>query len=83
MSIKHPTSAVSLNDDLFDSGGILIAYVGSQSKSIKIEMPSHGSTEIRLSTSSSLPLSSSINVCDLMRIQTGIYRVSDVDNYPE
>eukprot|EP00956_Cyclotella_meneghiniana_P022416 scaffold42451_cov66-Cyclotella_meneghiniana.AAC.3 len=82
VSIMHPASSVSLSDDLFDSGGIRIAYVGSQSKSIKIETPSHGSTEIRISASSSLPLSSPINVGDLMRIRTGVYLVSDVDNYP-
>ena len=83
VSIAHPASTLPPNEELFESGSVRIAYVGSQSKSIKIETPSHGSTEVRLSPSSQLPVNSSIKVGDIIRINSNVYLISSVSNWPE
>ena len=83
VSIAHPDSTLPSSEDLFDSGSIRIAYVGSQSKSIKIETPSHGDTAVTLSPSSQLPVNSPINVGDIIRINGNVYLISSVNNWPE
>ncbi|KAL7514942.1 hypothetical protein ACHAXN_013076 [Cyclotella atomus] len=82
-SIMYPSSTVPSNGNLFDRGGVRIAYVGPQSKSIKIETPDHGSSIVRLSPSLDLPASSPIKAGDIIRIHIGVYLVSNVDNWPE
>lgn len=83
ISIRYSRSTIPFGDNLFDSGALRIAYVGSQSKSIKVLPPSQGSREVRISPSATLPSSSPIAVGDLIRIRADVYLVSNVDNWPE
>ncbi|KAL9181119.1 hypothetical protein ACHAXT_009924 [Thalassiosira profunda] len=82
IKITHPESLVPSSDDLFDSGSVRIAYVGSQSKSIQVLTPSAGSTEVLISPSATLPPASPIAVGDLVRIQGNAYLVANVDGWP-
>ena len=86
ISIKYPESSVSSSsgDDLFDTGAIRIAYVGPQSKSIQIITPMDGSREVIISPSVTLPISSPMQVGDLIRFesQSNVYTVSNVNNWP-
>lgn len=82
VSIKYPGSSVSSDGELFDSGGVRVVYIGSQSKSVKVVTPSPGSTDVEISSPDSLPVNSPIAVGDIIRIQDGIYLVANVDNWP-
>ncbi|KAL7444023.1 hypothetical protein ACHAXM_009254 [Skeletonema potamos] len=82
ISIKYSGSFVRLDGELFDSGGVRIIYIGSQSKRVDVLTPPHGSNEIMLSPSSNLPLQSPIGAGDFVRIQGNIYIVSSVDEWP-
>ena len=82
ISIKYSNSDVPSNDELFDSGGIRLVYVGSQSKSIDVLTPQNGSNEVRISPSSNLPSQSPIEVGNLVRLEGNVYLVSSVDNWP-
>ena len=83
ITIMYPQSTVPSGDDLFDSGAVRIAYVGSQSKSIQVNVPLHGSEELRISPSEKLPINSPISTDDLIRILNNVYVVSSIDNWPE
>ncbi|KAL7541113.1 LOW QUALITY PROTEIN: hypothetical protein ACHAXR_012985 [Thalassiosira sp. AJA248-18] len=83
ISIRYPQSSIPSGGDLFDSGAVRIAYVGSQSKSMKVFTPAHGSMEVRISPSATLPSSSPIVTGDLIRIQNNVYLVSNVESWPE
>ena len=80
--IKYPESSVLSGGNLFDSGSVRIAYVGAQSKSIKVLTPSHGSMEIQIYLLPTLPPTSPIASGDLIRVQNNIYIVSNIDNWP-
>eukprot|EP00985_Skeletonema_marinoi_P002205 scaffold893_cov143-Skeletonema_marinoi.AAC.9 len=82
VSIKHSSSFVPSDGELFDSGGVRIIYVGSQSKNVDVLTPLHGSNEIRISPSTNLPLHSPIGVGDFVRLQGNVYLVSSVDEWP-
>ena len=82
VSIRYPQSSLPSSGDLFDNGAVRIAYVGSQSKLIKVVTPSHGSKEVRISPSATLPSSSPIAAGDLIRIQNNAYLVSNIDSWP-
>ncbi|KAL3797523.1 hypothetical protein HJC23_009887 [Cyclotella cryptica] len=83
VSVTYPMSSVPFDEELFDSGSIRIAYVGSQSKSIKALTPAQGSSQMWLSPAASLSTISPIKVGDVIRINSGIYLVSNVDTWPE
>ena len=82
VSIKHSSSFVPSDGELFDSGGVRIIYVGSQSKSVDVLTPLDGSNEIRISPSTNLPLHSPIGVGDFVRLQGNVHVVSSVDEWP-
>ncbi|KAL7442689.1 hypothetical protein ACHAXH_009869 [Discostella pseudostelligera] len=82
VAIRYPQSSVPSGSDLFDTGAIRIAYVGSQSKSIQVDVPLLGSDEVRITSTETLPINSPISTGDLIRIQNNVYVVSSVDNWP-
>ena len=82
IEIKFSSSFVPSDGELFDSGGVRIIYIGSQSKNIGVLTPLHGSNEIVISPSSNLPLQSPIDVGDFVRIEGNVYLVSNVDEWP-
>ncbi|KAL7473049.1 hypothetical protein ACHAXS_013421 [Conticribra weissflogii] len=83
ISIKYPDSTINSGGNLFESGAIRIAYVGSQSKSILVETPVDGSNKIHVVNSPDLPLSSPIAVGDIIRVLGSPHLVSDVSGWPE
>ena len=82
ISIMYPQSTTPSGENLFDAGAVRIAYVGSQSKSIVVVPPQHGSKVVKISPSDALPLGSPIAVDDLIRIQSNVYLASEIDNWP-
>lgn len=82
ISIMYPRSTTPSGENLFDSGAVRIAFVGSQSKSIEVVPPQHGSKVVNISPSDTLPLAAPIAVDNLIRIQSNVYLVSDINNWP-
>jgi len=64
------------------SDGVCSVEIGTAVQKFSIKYSLHGSTDIRVSPSSSLPLQSPIGADDFVRIQGNVYIVSSVDEWP-
>ena len=82
ISIMYPHSTTSSGENLFDTGAVRIAHVGSQNKLNEVVPPQHGSKVVNISPSDTLPLAAPIAVDNLICIQSNAYLVSILTTGP-